>query len=262
MNNPFILDGGGRVYDNGQAVLLGLKDSMNPGGITGLLIFLVLLYWSFRLGIISMGATGSYITGVWSVTSAQSMGGFDFLFASRGYDIFLDIVYFFWACFSMILGSLFLKDWLFTVRDGDTHRVIIQLPFFKDQRVFSRSSLMGRKIKFRELPRRLLIYMGIFLLGAIVGLVEAAWAPDIFTGVLFYQFFTQGKFWLLAIVVFLYGGAYVLPRWIVWSVFWETIVSASMKARLCRSTTMMQIILAAVFLSYGFTIIFRYYILV
>lgn len=258
--NDFFSQAGNEIALNlGQTLILGLGDSLNPGGISGIVIFLVVMFWISREQGLFFRAGLSTLLGLWSAKVAQVLGIFDPVMASKNYDILLDAAYFILSVFSLVLGFVLLKDWHRTTRQGNSSGIFIRFPFLEKQDS-GPSATRSRLKPWIYLPRDFVISM--FFAGIFIELVMAAWAPNRNMEVMIYQLLTQKKMLSAVLFSMLYGVSALSCLWLLWLGGNKALWSDSIRSKLRQRITLTQIVFSAIFLSYGFTILYRYYYLV
>lgn len=247
------------ILSFGAALRAGMVDSLHPGALTGLLLFAVFLFFCARINrrIALPGIT--FIAGAYIATMPLAVGTIDAFILTKGFDIFLDISYFVIAVAFLVIGGIFLRDWWRGKRDHGYQRVIIRWPWGQELIGPEAGSVPSADSKSAARPTRKgrLALCGLALLSAaFVAFIETAWAPDMYVFSIVGHMLVPGKTLMAVLSLLIYGFAYVLPLIILLYVVSLSLVQES----IAKAFSVFQVIMAAIFLGYGATFIFRYYL--
>lgn len=258
MNDLFSHAGQSAALNFGEMFIAGLRDSLRSGGLTGIVIFLVFLFWISWEEDLYLKAGFRFMMGIGAGVMAQLFGMWDGILGLKAYDVFLDMFYFLGALSAFILGCAFFRDWMVTARDGTPARALIHFPFlqkFKPEKINQgiKTSILKRMRKSKILA--LSFFMGIF-----AELVMAAWAPDQYTSVIVYEMHKKVHGAILGSLV--YALALIWPLFVIWIGGLRILQSKKIQELFFRQLTVVQIVCASIFMAYGTAIIYRYYYLV
>jgi len=231
----------------------GVKDSINPGAMTGLLVCGVLLClilkkgWLFKLTVIP------FVVGIAVMAMGSILGVLGVISNTKGMDIFHDVVYFVLASGAILVGLILARDWWTVKRSGEPSRIVIKLDVAQKAKKSQRSLL-------KNVGRRVVFVVAFLAGGVFMGVVESAWAPDVHSAFMLRDLMLEGWTFSVVMAFFCYGVGTVFPLVILGVSAFAALKMGFLKKMIRDRLSVVQVVLAGFLLSYGFTVIFRYYL--
>jgi len=234
----------------------GAKDSLNPGSLTGILVFAVLLWLILKKGWPFSASVFPYILGN-AVTAMGSAGGvWDRMLNTRAADIFHDAADMTISLAAIVLGLVLVRDWWAVKRSGgDSSRALVHLTIARKTK---RKAGKGNRAK--RLATGGLLFAVFLAGGGLMGAVETAWAPDVYTAYIIQDLSSPGGLLPALRDLMFYSLGYVLPLLVLGLMSLAERSGGAIARFVERRLTVMQILAAGILLAYGSTIIFRYYL--
>lgn len=239
------------------AIFAGLTDSVsNPGILTVLFLFcFFLLFLSGRnCGIFFPGLF--FILGVLIFAILINIGVFDFLYNTRGVEIFWDVGFFLIALFCIYLGFHCIRDWWFYKIDKNDERVKVKTLFLannvylknKDQSV-KRSSVLVKGLGYSSVA---------LVLGSISACLQAAWPPSPYMNRIVQYYLSSGMSLQSVLAFIAYGIAYVFPLIVLWIIIQFLLRSGKIIDYFDKYLSIVQITTAAIFMACGIVLLVYY----
>lgn len=241
----------------------GFADSLNPGGLA------MLLWYGVYLGYISrhngnvLRAGLWFIVGVFLLRFLFAFGVLDRFLFSPGFDVFLDVTYFIFALWAIIMGALFWRRWGILRREPNDPAV----PFLPARVREIRDRMSGRIGLLTGCLCRRKICIGRFSpapwrsfgLGIFLGLMQTAWVPDAYiTSTVAQLPFPENWFEYLKLLS-IYSLMFVAVLFFVLAAVVQLRKAAVSLGWLKRSASCVSATLAAVFLAYGLSFLSFYF---
>jgi hypothetical protein len=232
------------------AIYAGLMDSLNPGALTILLEFSILMYFIARVRCRFLLAGSLFIFSLYLAIISISWGWFDPLISQGIFDVFWDAGYFILILLFLFVSVTLLRDrWVF-LKERSAKRLIIWFDFF-ERNVAQKAETSGRD--------KSMYYYLMILCGFVMSLLAAAWPQNVQFARIVYQGMLPGNQKPLWILTAVYGLAFVSPLIILFVFYCLLRKSPGYLQKIHQSFSMVQMILAAVFL--GFAVhLSRYYL--
>ncbi len=232
------------------ALRAGLADSINPGGLLALLLFFCFLYFVSTVGgrIFYSGCFFLAAAVIW--ITVLNTGLFDGFLISKGYGRFLHWSFVFFVTFDFIIGIILLRDWWITLKSRREERLLVTFPFLEQTRE-------GIKPKGFWQNRAVLMVLSLLAAGVAM-LLAVAWPPNIYVTIILYQLTLPGYLWRAGFLLLLYSFGTIFPTLTALVVLDRIFISRKRVVRLPNVLSKVQIISAAVFLSYAISFTFFY----
>jgi len=226
----------------------GLMDSVNPGGLTVLVVFAVLLFSLARQRRSVWGTGALFILGNCLLTGMLSLGAFDHIILTQVFERIWDTAYFLIPAGMVLLGGMILRDWHGFKKGNSRDKLFIKF-------CFREKADHVREHKGKILLRGL----GVFLLGIFLAFIEAAWAPDPYISILLYRMVYEpgvGPRLLLG----LYVITFVFPLIAAVILIQRMALSETFQKRMQIYFSRYQLGFSAVLLAYGLTFLYSYFL--
>jgi len=215
----------------------GLCEVFSPGGVTLLLLFLIVLFYASRREVLGKTA--------W--TSILTAAVFKILFFLGVFDFFLNwrFVNYFWdICYLVIIGSFLLaglvlfRDWLVFLKKEDVSLLKVAPP---------QGNGKGHALSFWMIGL-------IMVLTVLAVVIQVSWPPD---SEAVYRVFSAVHYHLwkrLFLLLFLYSGSFVLP-FVILLKGWRYLMAAQSEGFFYAHWSKCLIISSALFLGYGLSML-------
>ncbi len=234
----------------------GAKDSLNPGSLTGVLVFAVLLWLVLKKGWPFSVCVFPYILGNAVTALCSAAGVWDHMLNTRAADIFHDVAYMTISLAAIVLGLVLVRDWWAVKRSGgDTSRALVHLTIARKPK-----RKPGKGTRAKRFAWGGLLFVVFLAGGGLMGAVETAWAPDVYTAYIIQDLSSPGGMFSGLRDLMFYSLGYVLPLLVLGLMAFAERSGGAVARFVERRLTVMQILTAGIFLAYGSTIIFRYYL--
>ncbi len=232
------------------ALRAGLADSVNPGGLLALLLFICFLYFVSMVGGRIFYSGCVFLVAAVILTTVLNTGLFDGFLICKIYDRFLHWSLVFFVTFDFIIGIILLRDWWIYLRSHREERLLVPFPFLDQARdvVKSKSHLQNRAV---------LLLLSLLTAGVTM-LLAVAWPPNIYVTIILYQLTLPGYLLRAGFLLLLYSLGTIVPMLTVLLILDRIFISRMRVIRLQNVLSKVQIISAAVFLSYAISFIFFY----
>ncbi len=235
----------------------GLLDSLTPGSMAAWLILAALLVLINRRNKHMVQYAALIITGVFVLRIMIVSSALDFFILSKGLDVFLEIWYFIFSIVCLALGCIFWHDWWVGKRNG---KVWVTADFFfgplNSPNDGACVSPKGHWLK--AFLRYLLAAVLALLTGGGLALLASAWAENAVFVTTVLSLMSAYNMPGLFLVLCVYSFMYVLPLFLVLILSILGLKKKRSADYLRSHFSLVQIVIAAVFLGYGIAFISYY----
>ncbi|MCR4336248.1 MAG: hypothetical protein NUV91_00360 [Candidatus Omnitrophica bacterium] len=226
----------------------GILDSLNPGSLTGSLLFVILMLgWPKKWMRCFLG-----FLFIWSLVVPAlsiSLGNYDSWLMKEWVDSFWDIGYFVVIILLALAGGVLFRDWWISRREGSDWQ-----PWLSFQSRVEDS----RPFWFKGLQAILAIPLTIFV-GAVIAALGSAWPSSVFRALIFHQelFPTHPSDHVLLYV--LYGLSFGWLLWLTWGLLSFGKIPEKLRSQDQKFLQKFRVIMSGVFLGFALALL-TYYI--
>jgi len=243
----------------------GIYDSLGPGMLTVIVLFMVILYYLARWPGWLCPASGMLIAGLLIGRCLQVVGIFDPLLNYKIFWTIIDLILLILAVFVFIVGLVLLRDWAQGKLNPDTTSALIDLrrlcPKFKSRPGVGNFSISEKIWAFLKAALRGLGLMVMaFLTGCLLTLITCAWAENASVWFILYELTLPGQISQAAKMLLLYGMIFIWPLVVLWLSFCRIWRSDFYQSCFTAWLPKIRILGAALFIGYAIGIL-RVYLL-
>ena len=235
-----------------STLLTGLTDCAGPATITSVIIFAFVLFFIIKCrgqqALFVIG--GGFVVGMVVTTPLANLGLYDNWLNSEWFDILTQWVHFFIEAFCLVVGCISLRDWRIYKATQDTTRLLIRYPFLEED--------LAVKRRWRLLWVWWILVA--YLSGTVTAMFVSVWPGNqSYFSVLQYRIFMQGLRGQTLFLALCYGLIFSSPLILELHCF-KMAMDPAIKKKLTMALPKVQVVVAAVMLAYGATMLYLYYV--